>query len=490
MKALLVNPETPATFWSFKHALKFLSKEAALPPLGLLTVAAMMPKSWEKRLIDMATTTLRDQDIRWADYVFISAMFVQRKSVRQVIDKCKNLGTKVVAGGPLFTSVPEYYLDADHLVLNEAEITLPLFLSDLEKGDAGRMYRTRKRADMSETPIPLWELVQLENYAVMPIQYSRGCPFDCEFCDVTALFGHRMRTKTREQMLAELDTLYSMGWRGRVFIVDDNFIANKAKLKTEILPAIIEWAKEHRYPFAFNTQASIDIADDEKLMNLMTRAGFDCVFIGIETPSQEGLDECNKAQNKGRDMVACIKKIQAAGIEVQGGFILGFDSDTPAIFENLTRFIQQSGVVTAMIGLLNAPRGTRLYKRLMAENRLITDSSGDNTDLSMNFVPRMTLGELLEGYRKVTKTLYSPGRYYDRVMILLRNYKPLSTARIGFSPNYIRAFLRSVWRFGVTGRNRLQYWKLIIWSLRSPRYFHLAVRLTIYGYHFRKTFAA
>lgn len=490
MKALLVNPETPPTFWSFKHALKFLSKDAALPPLGLLTVAAMMPKSWEKKLIDMATTKLQDEDIQWADYVFVSAMFVQRNSARQVIDKCKNLGTKVVVGGPLFTSVPEYYVDADHLVLNEAEITLPLFLSDLENEDAGRMYRTRKRADMTETPIPLWELIQIEKYAVMPIQYSRGCPFDCEFCDVTALFGHQMRTKTKEQMLAELDTLYSMGWRGRVFIVDDNFIANKAKLKTEILPAIIEWGKQHKYPFAFNTQASINLADDEELMSLMTRAGFDCVFIGIETPSQESLDECNKVQNKGRDMVACIKKIQAAGMEVQGGFIVGFDSDTAAIFESLIGFIQQSGVVTAMIGLLNAPRGTKLYKRLMAENRLITDSSGDNTDMSMNFVPKMNLEELLEGYRKVTSTLYSPKKYYDRVLILLRNYKPISTAKIRFSPMYVRAFLRSVWRLGVIDRGRLQYWKLMIWSLRNPRHFHLAVRLTIYGYHFRKTFAA
>lgn len=488
MKALLVNPDTPATFWGFKHALKFVSKKAVLPPLGLLTVAAMMPKGWDKRLIDMATTKLRDRDIRWADYVFVSAMFIQRQSARQVIDRCRKLGTKVVAGGPLFTSVPEYYSDVDHLVLGEAEVTLPPFLEDLERGSAGHMYRTRERADMSKTPIPLWELAAIKKYASMPIQYSRGCPFECEFCDVTALFGHQMRTKTKEQMLAELESLYCMGWRGQVFIVDDNFIANKAKLKAEILPAIIEWMGEHNHPFSFNTQASINMADDQQLMRLMAEAGFDCVFIGIETPSQEGLTECNKVQNKGRDMVACVKKIQRAGMQVQGGFIVGFDSDKTSIFEGLVRFIQESGVVTAMVGLLNAPRGTKLYKRLVRENRLITDSSGDNTDFSINFVPKMRLEELVKGYQHVVRTLYSPRQYYERVLTFLRNYKPLSNTKVRFTASDIKAFLKSIWRLGIIGRGRLHYWRLMLWSLRSPRYFRLAVTLAIYGFHFRKTF--
>jgi len=488
MKILLVSPDSPATFWSFKNALKFISKKAILPPLGLLTVAAMLPKGWEKKLVDMTTKKLRDRDIRWADYVFISAMLIQSKSAREVIDRCKKLGVKTVAGGPLFTSQPERYLDVDHLVLNEAEVTLPLFLADVEKGCAGRMYRTRERADMSRTPIPLWELAQAKKYALMPLQYSRGCPFDCDFCDVTTLFGHEMRTKTKEQVLAELDGIYSMGWRSQIFVVDDNFIGNKAKLKVEILPAIIKWMEEHKYPFSFNTQASINLADDDELMALMTKAGFECVFIGIETPSQEGLVECNKVQNKGRDMVACIKKIQAAGIQVQGGFIVGFDSDKPPVFESLIQFIQQSGVVTAMVGLLNAPRGTKLYKRLMKENRLIADSSGDNTDLSMNFIPKMKQEELLKGYEKIVRTIYSPKHYYERVLTFLRSYKPASYTKVRFTFSDIKAFLRSIWRLGIIGRGRLHYWKLILWSMRSPRHFHLAVTLAIYGFHFRKTF--
>ncbi len=488
MRILLVNPEVPVTFWSFKNALKFISKRAILPPLGLLTVAAMLPKSWEKKLIDMTTTKLRDRDIRRADYVFLTAMAIQKDSARRVIDRCKKLGVKVVAGGPLFTAMPEYFLDVDHLVLNEAEVTLPVFLEELESGCAGPYYRSREHADVSKTPIPLWELASLKKYALMPIQYSRGCPFNCDFCDVTTLFGHKMRTKTKEQVLAELQTLYSMGWRGQVFAVDDNFIANKQKLKTDILPAIIGWMKERKYPFSFNTQASINLADDEELMRLMVEAGFDCVFVGIETPSPEGLAECNKVQNEGRDLVACVRKIQTFGMQVQAGFILGFDSDKPAIFESLISFIQQSGIVTAMVGLLNAPRGTKLYRRMVSEHRLLTHVTGDNTDFSINFIPKMNLQDLLKGYQKVVKTIYSNKYYYERILTFLRNYKPLCKTRVRFTCSDIKAFLKSVWLLGIVGKGRFYYWKLIFWSLRNPRYFHLAVTLAIYGFHYRRIF--
>ncbi len=490
MRVLLINPEVPATFWSFKNALKFVSKKAILPPLGLLTVAAMLPDSWEKKLVDMTTTKLRDGDIRRADYVFLTAMAIQRESARLVIDRCKKLGVKVVAGGPLFTAMPEFFLDVDHLVLNEAEVTLPLFLKDLESGCAGPYYRSREYADMSETPIPLWKLASLKKYVLMPIQYSRGCPFQCEFCDVTMLFGHKMRTKTKEQMLAELESLYSMGWRGQVFIVDDNFIANKQKLKQEILPAIIGWMEERKYPFSFNTQASINLVDDEDLMRLMVEAGFNCVFVGIETPSPEGLAECNKVQNEGRDLVACVKKIQRFGMQVQAGFILGFDSDTQGIFENLINFIQQSGIVTAMVGLLNAPRGTKLYRRLISEHRLLTHATGDNTDMSINFIPKMNLPDLLKGYQKVVKTIYSNKYYYERILTFLKNYKPLSKTRVRFTCNDIKAFLKSVWLLGIIGRGRLYYWRLIFWSLRSRRHFQLAVTLAIYGFHYRRIFGS
>jgi len=310
MKILLVNPDIPLTFWSFKNALKFISKKAALPPLGLLTVAAMLPRNWEIKLVDMATTKLRDRDIQWADYVFITAMLIQRKSADHVIERCKRIGTKVVAGGPLFTSLPEKYMHVEHLVLKEAEPTLPQFIRDLHTGSPRQLYNTHEKSNLRETPIPLWDLIDRKKYALMCIQYSRGCPFDCDFCDVTRLFGHRIRLKTTDQVLDELESLYSLGWRDEVFFVDDNFIGNKAHLKTELLPAIIGWMQRRQYPFSFNTQASINLADDEELMELMVKAGFDCVFIGIETPNQDSLTECNKVQNKGRDLVACVKKIQ------------------------------------------------------------------------------------------------------------------------------------------------------------------------------------
>jgi radical SAM superfamily enzyme YgiQ (UPF0313 family) len=490
MRVLLVNPEVPVTFWSFKNALKFISKRALLPPLGLLTVAAMLPKSWEKKLVDMTTRKLRDRDIRRADYVFLTAMAIQKDSARRVIDRCRKLGAKVVAGGPLFTAMPEYFPDVDHLVLNEAELTLPVFLEQLESGCAAPCYRSQEHADLSKTPIPLWELASLKKYALMPIQYSRGCPFNCEFCDVTTLLGHKMRTKTKEQMLAELQSLYSMGWRGQVFIVDDNFIANKQKIKTDILPAIIGWMEQRKYPFSFNTQASINLADDEQLMRLMVQAGFDCVFVGIETPSPEGLAECNKVQNKGRDLVACVRKIQRFGMQVQAGFILGFDSDKPGIFESLISFIQQSGIVTAMVGLLNAPRGTKLYRRMISENRLLTHVTGDNTDFSINFIPKMNLQDLLRGYQKVVKTIYSNKYYYERILTFLRNYRPLCKTRVRFTCSDIKAFLKSVWLLGIVGKGRFYYWKLIFWSLRNPRCFHLAVTLAIYGFHYRRIFEA
>ncbi|MFX0199859.1 MAG: B12-binding domain-containing radical SAM protein, partial [Candidatus Hodarchaeota archaeon] len=488
MKILLINPEIPLTFWSFKNALKFISKKALLPPLGLLTVAAMLPRDWEIKLIDMAATKLRDRDIQWADYVFITAMQIQRKSADQVIERCRKIGAKVVAGGPLFTSLPEKYAHVDHLVLKEAELTLPPFIKDLQEGCPRKLYNTHEKANLRETPIPLWNLVNMKKYALACIQYSRGCPFNCDFCDVTKLFGNKIRMKTTEQVLDELESLYSFGWRDEVFFVDDNFIGNKAHLKTELLPAIIGWMKKRQYPFPFNTQASINLADDEELMRLMVEAGFDCVFIGIETPSEDSLSECNKVQNKGRDLVACVKKIQQSGMQVQGGFILGFDSDKTSVFDSLIQFIQQSGVVTAMVGLLNAPRGTKLYRRLMTENRLLKDATGDNTDFSMNFIPKMKSEELLNGYRKVVSTIYSPRNYYERVLTFLRDYKPGKNNKVKFRLCDMKALLKSIWRLGIMGKGRLYYWKLLFWSLRRPRYFHLAVTLAIYGFHFRKMF--
>jgi radical SAM superfamily enzyme YgiQ (UPF0313 family) len=490
MKILFVYPEYPETFWSFKYALKFISKKASLPPLGLLTVAALLPKEWEKKLVDMTVTALIDRDIKWADYVFVSAMAIQKGSVKKIIAQCKRLGAKIVAGGPLFTSgYEDFEDDVDYFILNEAEITLPLFLEDLERGHLKHIYTSDQWVDIKKTPIPLWELANINNYVTMCIQYSRGCPFNCDFCDVTFLFGHQMRLKTKDQILAELDSLYSRGWRGGVFIVDDNFIGNKRELKVEVLPAMINWMEERKYPFTFTTQASINLSDDEELMHLMVQAGFATVFVGIETPNEESLAECNKLQNKNRDLIVCVKKIQKFGLIVNGGFIMGFDNDTPAIFEKIIEFIQKSGIVSAMVGLLNAPRGTKLYQRLVKEKRLLKEATGDNTDLSINFIPKMNYKALIDNYKRVLNTIYSPKCYYERLLTLLKNIKPLKKKRYQFHLCYLIAFLKSMWQLGIVGKERIYYWKIFFWTLfRRPRLLPTAITYAVYGFHFRKIY--
>jgi len=487
MKILLVYPQYPDTFWSFSHALKFVSKKAAFPPLGLLTVAAMLPGEWEKKLVDMNVTRLTDEDIKWADYVFVSAMAVQRNSVKEVIARCNKLETKLVAGGPLFTTGHEEFDGVDHFVLGEAEVTLQPFLKDLEKGCAQPIYASNKRPAMSQTPIPLWSLIEMKHYTSMNVQYSRGCPFSCEFCDIILLNGHRPRTKDKGQILAELEALYRQGWRGGLFIVDDNFIGNKKKLKTEILPALIEWEKGRKYPFDLSTEASINLADDEELLRLMVDAGFSTVFIGIETPNEESLAECAKSQNQHRDLMGSVKKIQNYGLEVQGGFIVGFDSDPLSIFRNQISFIQKSGIVTAMVGLLNAPPGTRLYQRLKKENRLTETFTGNNTDCSLNFVPKMSYEALIDGYKHILDTIYSPGQYYERLKTFLREYRPRREIASRPQFHHIRAFVKSIWFLGIREKGRRYYWKLFLSTLlKQPRKFPISISLSVYGYHFRK----
>ncbi len=484
MKALLIYPEFPDTFWSFKHALKFIQREAAQPPLGLLTVAAMLPSSWSKRLIDLNVTKLTDEDLAWADCAFISAMVVQRASVDAIIARCREAGVRIVAGGPLFTGEYEQFDHVDHLILNEAELTLPPFLEDLKAGCPKHIYTTSDFADITTTPVPAWELLEMRHYAAMSLQFSRGCPFDCEFCNVTTLFGHRPRIKNARQIIDELNTLYSLGWRGRIFFVDDNFIGNKPFLKKQLLPALIEWRKGKK-GVPFNTEASLNLADDPPLMEMMVAAGFDTVFIGIETPNEDSLAECNKIQNKNRDLVQSIKKIQRAGLEVQGGFIVGFDSDTPSIFRRQVEFIQKAGIVTAMVGILQAPVGTRLYERLKKEGRLLGNMSG-NTDGTTNIVPRMDPALLSNGYRYIMSRIYSPRYYYQRVRLFIREYqRPRITIPLDFQ--YLLAFFRANIRLGIIGKERFQYWRMIIWTLlHRPTLLPQVITFAIYGYHFRK----
>jgi radical SAM superfamily enzyme YgiQ (UPF0313 family) len=486
VKVLLVYPKFPDTFWSFRHALSFVGKRASLPPLGLVTVAALLPLAWKRRLVDLNIQPLGAADLAWADLVCVSAMLAQRESARGIIARAKAAGKLVVAGGPLFTSEHADFPDVDHFVLNEAELTLAPFLSDFAAGRARRVYATGEFANIRQSPVPEWHLVRHRQYASMSLQFSRGCPFDCEFCDVTAKFGHRPRTKSAAQVIAELDALVRSGWHGPVFFVDDNLIGNKDALKTELLPALRAWQGARRHGLPFFTEASINLADDAELMAQMAAAGFDAVFVGIETPDAAALAECNKRQNQGRDLLADVKRIQRAGLQVQGGFIVGFDSDLPSIFQRQVEFIQRSGIVTAMVGLLNALPDTRLYRRLKHEGRLTGATSGNNVDGTLNFAPRMSAALLIAGYKDILRHIYAPGPYYQRVRTFLREYKrPVIAVPVGWRE--VLALGLSGIRLGLLSRDRGQYWRLLGWTvLHRPSLLQLAITLTIYGHHFRK----
>jgi radical SAM superfamily enzyme YgiQ (UPF0313 family) len=486
MKALLVYPVIPETYWSFKYLLKIVRRKAAHIPLGLLTIASMLPKQWQLRLVDMNVEPLSDQALEWADMVLIGAMVVQQDSVKEVVDRCKQLGKLVVAGGPLFTSTPEKFGDVDHLVLDEAEITLKPFLDDLEEGKAQHLYTSTERPDMSRTPLPKWDLINMRHYASMSVQYSRGCPYDCEFCDIVKLNGRVPRVKPNAQMLAEFEALYTRGWRGSLFVVDDNFIGNRVKVKS-LLRELIPWQSDRQFPFMLYTEASVNLAQDEELMNLMSQAGFTAVFLGLETPEPASLVECGKHQNCGVDLEEAVKSIQRHGMEVMGGFIVGFDNDPPNIFDRQIKFIQNTGVVKAMIGILNAIPGTKLYKRLQEEGRLIENFSGNNCDGQLNFMPKMDPAMLKDGYQKVLECLYSPREYYFRVSEFLKLYKPTRHRKI--TRLEVTAFFNSILYLGILDKwsGKVYYWRMLIKAFIFHRKsFGDAVSQMIFGYHFRK----
>jgi len=485
MNILLIYPEFPDTFWSFTYALSFIGKKAAFPPLGLLTVASLLPESWSKRIVDVNVECLTDNDLLWADMAFIGGMTIQRKSAEQIIDRCNAINLIIVAGGPLFTSEPDEFKTVDHLVLDEAELTLPAFLKDLQQGQPKKVYRASSFCDLRDTPIPAWNLVKMKRYASLNIQFSRGCPFNCEFCNVTVLFGHRPRMKTPQQIIMELDCIYASGWRGSIFFVDDNFIGNKVFLKEQLLPVLIEWRKNKK-GCVFFTEASINLADDPELLDMMVMAGFDSVFIGIESPDEVSLTECHKTQNKNRDLLESVNIIHRSGLQVMGGFIVGFDCDKPSIFQRQIDFIQKSGIVTAMVGMLQAPPGTRLFDRLQRESRVINAFSGDNVDGTTNIIPRMGIDRLLAGYRSIMRQIYSPKNYYRRVRTLLKELKmPENNQPLNFQR--FLSFFRAAFRLGVLGKERFRYWQLMLWTLICrPRQLSLAITLSIYGHHYRK----
>jgi len=395
MNILFLYPKYPVTFWSFKYILPYIGKKAAYPPLGLLTIASLLPKEWNKKLIDTNFSPLTDKDIDWADMVFISGMIVQKEHAQILIDWCKQHNKIVVAGGPLFTTQHENFRNVDYFILGEAEITLLLFLKDFSKGRAKHFYISNEHPDITKTPAPMWSLINPHHYAAMCIQYSRGCPFNCEFCDIIIMNGRIPRSKTSEQVLQELQAIYVTGWRGSVFIVDDNFIGNQKKVK-ELLVNIIKWQKQHNYPFVFFTEASINLADDSELMKLMIKANFSMVFLGIETPEENSLKAIGKFQNINRNLNEAIRIIHNHGLMVMGGFIVGFDQDNENIFERQIRFIQQTGIAVAMVGILTALPKTRLWQRLKSENRLLEESTGDNTLASLNFEPKMGSKNLIK----------------------------------------------------------------------------------------------
>jgi radical SAM superfamily enzyme YgiQ (UPF0313 family) len=480
-RVLMLYPEIPTTYWSFDHALPFIGKKAALPPLGLLTVAALLPETYEVELIDLNVEPLDPAAIQRADMVFLSAMIVQKTSFARIVSQCNSLGAYVVAGGPYPISSYRDIEGVDTFVLDEAELTLPLFLEDYEAGRPGKLYRDEGKPDITRTPPPRYDLLRVEAYDCMALQYSRGCPYRCEFCDIIEMFGRRSRTKEPQQFLRELDVVLRTGFRGSLFVVDDNFVGNKRKVK-ELLRRLVEWQEINGYPFTFFTEASIDLARDPELLRLMEASRFTMVFVGIETPDEVTLAHTQKTQNTGTAISESLKRIQRRGMEVTAGFILGFDTDPPDIFDRQIEFIQSAGIPVAMVGLLNALPGTQLTRRLEREGRLLADSTGNNThDLRLNFVPRMASEALIAGYKRVLFEIYRPRNYFARCALLVRRL-PLH-ARGTRTLADSRAFLRSLRKQALSPYGAAYLWFLGGVFLRRIRLFPEAVAMAIKGYH-------
>ena len=489
MNALLVYPQFPETFWSFKYALSFLGKRAAQPPLGLMTVAALLPREWNKRLVDTNIEPLRERDLDWADVVLLSGMHIQREALLAIVERCRARGLRTVVGGPIASSVATAEFKADHVVIGEAESLIANLARDLEHGTAQPVYQASERPEMETSPLPNLSLIKMNRYSTMTVQYSRGCPFNCEFCDIIEIYGRRPRTKAVAQVLAELDQLRAAGWRESVFIVDDNFIGNKARAR-ELCVALAEWRRQYKTSFDLSTEASLNLADDPQLMQLMKDAGFKSVFLGIETPDVSGLVAANKLQNTRRSLLDSVAAIQSYGMQVMGGFILGFDTDHGDIFDHMVEFIQKSGIPIAMVGLLQAMPGTELFRRLRKEGRILDAGYGDNTGDHLNFLPHMDAKSLVEGYRSVLKRIYSCDAYYERVKTYLSRTQPKPGERIQnqqwLTPSNVRAFVNSIFRQGVFGRQRWSYWKFLLTAAtRYRRCFGAAMTLVVMGYHFQ-----
>ena len=482
MKVLMVYPEFPDTFWSFKRALPFQGKRSAYPPLGLLTVSALLPQSWQKRVVDLNVRRLRDADLDWADVAFFSGMVVQGPAMAAQIANARRRGLRTVVGGPISSAQPPTIAEAHHIVEGEAEEIIPELARDLERGAGRPHYKNVRLPDLTQSPLPDIHLADMRRYSAMAVQYSRGCPFTCEFCDIIEIYGRRPRTKTPEQILAELDRLYRLGWRGSVFLVDDNFIGNKKNVKI-LLPRLVQWMRDHRFPFSLYTEATLNLAEDPDLLRLMREAHFTRVFLGIETPVAESLKEATKFQNLRGDLLESVRLVQSYGIEVMAGFIVGFDSDPPDVFDRQIQFIRDAAIPLSMVGLLNALPNTQLWRRLKSEGRLLKESLGNNTLLDLNFIPKMDAQQLLEGYRRILQTIYHPKEYFERASAFLTQLGAAAKAPVVFSD--VMAVVRSLWRQGLRSSYRREYWKFIVQALRRHRqHFDKAFTLAIMGHHF------
>ena len=494
--ALLVYPKFPPSYWGFKYALEFLGKKSLMPPLGLLTIAGMFPKNYNLKVVDMNIEPLADAHLEWADVALTSTMIVQKDSLYDVAERCNRAGVPIIAGGPHPTSYydnikEEADAEIDHFLFGEVEEIFEEFLTDFESGSAQEIYREKRKPDITITPPPRYDLIDINSYGSMALQFSRGCPFNCEFCDITKLFGRVPRTKSNEQMLAEFELLYKIGWEGELFVVDDNFIGNKRDAM-RLLPAVQQWQEERQFPFSLYTEASVNLVEIPEMLDAMSEAGFNMVFLGIESPNDEALLSTSKGQNTSKEEAAgsyllrAVRKIQSKGIEVTGGFIIGLDGDTE--FDSHINFIQEAGIPAAIAGLLSALKGTDLWYRLKREDRLLMESSGNSTDMSLNFVPELPREELISEYRRVVSTLYDPTlkNYFARCLTLLEHMPQTSHNVRSIQKKELRAFVQSIQR-QLFSRQGLEYARYLLKTLKNyPKMFQEAVRLAIMGYHFEK----
>jgi radical SAM superfamily enzyme YgiQ (UPF0313 family) len=485
MKVLCVSPCFPETYWGHEHALRLIGKRANLPPLGLLTVAALLPADWEVRLCDMNVRELDDADLDWADVVFLSGMLVQRPSMLEVAARARARGKRIVAGGPHATATPEAIAPhVDCIVVGEADELIGPLCEALAGDPAALPLRfvATTRPDLTRLPPPRYDLLDVRAYHAIGVQWGRGCPFRCEFCDIVELFGRQPRTKDPAQLCRELDVLLATGFRGSLFVVDDNFVGNR-KATMAMLDPLAAWMRAHRYPFQVFTEASIDLAGCDELMAKMVAAGFDCVFVGIETPSPEALRETHKLQNLAVDLDQAIEKLIRSGLDVSAGFIMGFDADDAAALDRQRAWVLRSPIPQAMIGVLTALPGTQLERRLVREGRLLERSTGETFGRT-NFKTKLPEATLLRTYRNALEHIYRPGEYFDRCLRALA-LRPSSNGEISLPWRYaISCLLRSLWHQGVRGKYRGVYWRYLAKVLvRSPRRIARAVALAIGGEH-------